>query len=179
MTTADWQPNFSWVTETLAVGGSFPRFAAGELAWRHGIGAVVDLREDACDDVRALRAAGIAFLHLPTPRHFPIEPQKLERGVTFAQKTLRGGSRALIHDGRGIGRSATLALCIMAAEGWRPLDALKRAKDQRALVSPSPAQYRCWTDWLARWKARHGADWEIPDFVSFGSVAYRCLSPQA
>lgn len=179
MTTGEWRADFSWVTETLAVGGSFPRFAAGELAWTHGIGAVVDLREEACDDVRALRAAGIAFLHLPTRDHYPIEPPKLERGVSFLQKAIRGGSRALIHCERGVGRSATLALCVMVAEGWRPLDALQRVKDQRTLVSPSPAQYRCWIEWLGRWKARHGADWNIPDFVSFGSVAYRPLEPRA
>lgn len=175
----DWQPNFSWLTEALAVGGSFPRAAAGELAWKHGVGAVVDLREEACDDVRALKAVGIAFLHLPTRDHFPIEPPKLERGVTFVQGALRGGTRALVHCEHGIGRSATLALCVMVAEGWPPMDALKRAKDQRALVSPSPAQYRCWTEWLGRWKARHAADWAIPDFVSFGAVAYRHLSAPA
>jgi len=174
-----WSPNFSWMTGALAVGGSFPATAAPLLVSEHGIGAVIDLREEACDDERALKAAGVAFLHLPTPDYHAIEPPMIERGVEFARRAMRSGSRVLIHCEHGIGRSATLALCVMVAEGWAPMGALNRAKNRRALVSPSPAQYRAWTDWLGRWKARHGADWDIPDFASFKTVAYRHLRPFA
>jgi len=174
-----WSPNFSWVTEAIAVGGSFPAAVAPTLAGEYGIAAVVDLREEACDDAGALKAAGIDFLHLPTPDHHAVTAPMLERGVDFTRRVVRTGGRVLIHCEHGIGRSATLALCVMVAEGWAPMEALKRAKDRRTLVSPSPAQYAAWTQWLGHWKARHGLAWEVPDFASFKTVAYRHLRPSA
>ena len=58
----------SWLTEQLAVSGCFAAEAVAALADVDEVAAVVDLREEDCDDERALRDAGIAFLHLPTRR---------------------------------------------------------------------------------------------------------------
>ena len=58
--------NFSWVMPDLAVGGAFPRGAAAALARDHGVGAVVDVRVEECDDAEELAACGLKFLHLPT-----------------------------------------------------------------------------------------------------------------
>ena len=51
-----WAPNLSWIEPDLAVGGSFPIEQTVCLARDHGVGAVVDLREEACDDLAALNA---------------------------------------------------------------------------------------------------------------------------
>ena len=83
---AGWEPDFHWLTEELAVGGCFPIERAGELASEHGIGAVVDLRQEDRDDDRRLRTAGIEFLHLPTPDLQPASAEMLEEGVRFARE---------------------------------------------------------------------------------------------
>lgn len=165
-----WAPNFHWLTDHLAVGGSFPSDRAEELASEHRIGAVIDLRQEYRDDERALRAAGIDFLHLPTPDMEPASVEMLDRGVRFASDHMERGSKVLIHCQHGIGRSALLSLCVLVDLGWKPLGALSHAKDVRAVLSPSQSQYEGW----ARWLESRGK--EAPDFHSFGCIAYRHLA---
>jgi hypothetical protein len=169
-----WSPNFSWIAPDLAVGGCFPPERAASLAGEHGIGAVIDARAEACDDAAALRACGLRFLHLPTPDLAGVSQAMLDAGVRFAAEATRDGLRILVHCQHGIGRSAILALCILADRGYPPLDALTLAKDARALVSPSEAQYRAWTRWLAR--HRRGP---APSYRQFGMIAYRHLAASA
>lgn len=160
----------SWLTEQLAVSGCFAAEAVAALADVHEVAAVVDLREEDCDDERMLRDAGIAFLHLPTPDLQPASVDDLDRGVAFAREHMRRGERVLIHCMHGVGRSPLLALCVMVASGMEPLQALAQAKDRRVEVSPSEAQYRGWAEWLER----HGHP--VPDYHSFGCIAYRHLA---
>ena len=162
--------NLSWITNEIAVSGCFASDGLTQLAERHGISAVVDLREEACDDERALRDAGIAFLHLPTPDLHPSQSSMLDRGVLFVGNQIERGGRVLIHCVHGIGRSPLLALCVMVDQGMRPLDALRQAKDRREEVSPSEDQYRGWAEWLER----HGHS--VPSYHEFGCIAYRHLA---
>ncbi len=166
----DWKPDFDWLTDALAVGGFFPAARADELAGRHRIGAIVDLRQEDCDDEEQLRAAGIDFLHLPTPDLEPPSAAMLELGVRFARDHLARGRKVLIHCQHGIGRSALLALCVLVDQGMEPLDALELAKQKRWVISPSRSQYEGWADWLAS-RAK-----QAPDYHSFGCVAYRHLA---
>jgi hypothetical protein len=165
-----WRPDFHWLTEHVAVGGCFPIERAGDLARDHGVRAVIDLRSEYCDDVTALRSAGIDFLHLPTPDLEPATTDMLERGVAFACEHIDRGDRVLIHCQHGIGRSALLALCVLVDQGWEPLEALTHAKNQRERVSPSRSQYDGWAEWL---RARGIA---VPDYHTFGCIAYRHLA---
>lgn len=171
----DWQPNLSWITDHLAVGGSFPGERASHLAEALGIRAVVDLRSEERDDETLLTRHGITFLHLPTDDHHAVTAARLDEGVGFAVRHLARGERVLVHCEHGIGRSATLALCILVARGLTPMDALALAKDRRSLVSPSPAQHGCWSAWLASYRGTRPPGWEIPAFDAFASIAYRHL----
>lgn len=163
-------PDFHWLTEDLAVGGSFPMERAQALASEYRIGAVIDLRQEHKDDERGLRSAGIDFLHLPTPDMEPASVDMIERGVRFAASHIDRGNKVLIHCQHGIGRSALLSLCVLVDRGWEPIDALAHAKDVRAAVSPSQSQYEGWVRWLAsRGK-------QAPDFHTFGCIAYRHLA---
>jgi protein-tyrosine phosphatase len=171
--TTTWTPNFSWITQELAVGGSFPSERAEELASAHRIRAVVDLRNEAKDDEAVLHRHGMTLLHLPTEDMCGVDAEQLDEGVAFASAALDRGERVLIHCEHGIGRSATLALCVMVFRGDRPLDALEQMKSRRALVSPSPAQFACWSEWLARHRELSRAPWEVPDFDAFQAIAYR------
>ena len=165
----DWTPNLDWITPELAVGGSFPTERAEHLARAHGVGAVVDLRAEACDDEAVLRRHGLEFLHLPTIDHDAVSPAMLADGVAFAGAHLDAGRRVLIHCEHGIGRSALLALCVLVERGMEPLEALELAKSRRALVSPNPPQYEAWQTWL---QARGQ---EPPGFDAFAEIAYRHL----
>ncbi len=165
-----WQPNLTFITDHLAVGGSFPAEAAELLAQALGIRAVIDLRDEACDDEAELQRHGVAFLHLPTLDHHAVAQAMLDDGAAFADRHLDRGERVLIHCEHGIGRSATLALCVLARRGLDPLAAIALAKDRRALVSPSPAQYEAWAVWLARHRLP-----PAPPFDAFAAIAYRHL----
>ncbi|MFL6733734.1 MAG: dual specificity protein phosphatase family protein [Sphingomicrobium sp.] len=163
-------PDFHWIADDLAVGGSFPDERAHELAEAHGVGAVVDLRAEEQDDEDALRSAGITFLHLPTPDLNPATADHLDKGVEFVRAQRGHGRKVLIHCQHGIGRSALLALCVLVDAGADPLTALAQAKDRRGRISPSESQYHGWAEWLRR----HGH--QVPDYHSFGCIAYRQLS---
>ena len=171
--------NLSWITDDLAIGGSFRSADAEVLARELRIRAVVDLRVEACDDAVVLERHGLAFLHLPTEDHCAVSPAMLGEGVAFANRHLDRGERVLIHCEHGIGRSATLALCVLVSRGHEPLAALELAKSRRALVSPSPAQYEAWAGWLAATKAEAGAGWRIPSFDAFAAIAYSHLRARA
>jgi protein-tyrosine phosphatase len=158
---------FSWITEQLALGGRFHDDAAEQLACEHRIAAVVDLRDEACDDEYVLRRHGIELLHLPTRDRCGVALAMLDEGVAFTRDHLDAGRRVLIHCEHGIGRSATLALCVLVESGFSPLEALAPAKDRRALVSPSPPQYESWAAWL------RASGRVPPDFDAFAAIAYR------
>jgi rhodanese-related sulfurtransferase len=166
----EWNPDLHWLTDRIALGACFPMERARHLAENHGIAAVIDLRAEDRDDEAALRDAGIALLHLPTPDLEPATHAHLEKGVAFARERLARGDRILIHCQHGIGRSALLALCVLVDHGWKPLDALRHAKDRRWVVSPSRMQYDGWVDWLRS----RGVD--APDYHTFGCIAYRHLA---
>lgn len=169
MSGGDWRADLHWITDHVAVGGCFPADRAAHLAEREGIAAVIDLRGEDCDDDAALRAAGIEFLHLPTPDMHPPDVAMLERGVAFARRFIDSDRKVLIHCQHGIGRSALLALCVLVDLGFEPLAALTRAKDRREKISPSRSQYDGW----ARWLAANGHP--VPDAHTFGCIAYRDL----
>jgi predicted protein tyrosine phosphatase len=161
--------DFNWVAPGLAVGGCFPTGAAMRLARDHGVGAVIDVRAEACDDPAELAACGLKFLHLPTEDLLGLSQPMLDEGVAFAGRMRREDRRLLIHCQHGIGRSATLALCVLVGQGLTPLEAIAQAKTARARVSPSPAQYEAWTAWLRR-RAPHVT---TPTFHEFGCIAYQ------
>ena len=158
-----------WVTPQLALGGRVSPQAVVALP-EHGVRAVVDLRAEESDDAAAMAAAGIAFLHLPTPDEHPPRAADLDRGVAFVRERLGAGERVLIHCQHGIGRSAVLALCVLVDADEAPMAALARAKAAREIVSPSPDQFAGWCAWL---EARGIA---APDADTFGRLAYRHLA---
>lgn len=161
--------NLSWITEELAVGGWFSEDRVEELVRDHRVGAIIDLREEACDDEALLRRHGLDFLHLPTIDFEGSSREMLDEGVAFAEGQMGAGRRVLVHCHYGIGRSATLALCVLVARGYAPLEALELAKTKRVHVSPSEAQYAAWAAWLGA--RRHVA----PTFEAFAEIAYRHL----
>lgn len=160
------------------MGGAFSCEAIPALVAEHALDAVVDLRDEACDDAAALAAAGVDFLHLPTPDAQAVSQADLARGVDYVHAQRLAGANVLVHCQHGIGRSALLALCVMVRAGWTPLAALERAKTARPLVSPSRAQFEGWRQWLDEFSRARRQTWSPPDFEQFAAIAYRHLHPR-
>jgi hypothetical protein len=170
--------NLSWVTPRLAVGGSFPVSEAGRLARELGIGCVVDLRVERCDDERVLREHGIELLHLPTLDACAVSLPMLDDGVAWVCRKIDQGRRVYVHCEHGIGRSALLTLCVLVARGDAPLRALARAKAARRAISPSPEQLEAFRAWLAA-RRGEGAAPEVPSFDDLAAIAYAHLREPA
>lgn len=154
--------DLSWITDTLAIGGSFAPNQTEALARDHSIAAVVDVRAEACDDEALLARHGIELLHLPTIDFEAINPRFLQLGIAFATGHLAEGRRVLIHCAQGIGRSPLLGLCVLVECGHAPLSALALAKARRSQVAPSRAQYEAWARWLASRRDDGSATWSVP-----------------
>jgi protein-tyrosine phosphatase len=165
--------DLSWITENLAIGGSFRPTQTAQLAREHGVSAVVDLRGEESDDALLLAKHHVDFLHLPTIDFAPVSPVTLRRGIDFVTVHLAAGRRVLVHCARGIGRSAVLGLCVLVEQGHTPLDALVLTKSRRRVVSPSPSQYEAWAAWLAHRRIECRATWHVPTFDEFKAIAYR------
>lgn len=164
--------DLSWITEALAIGGSFRPNQTAMLARDHGVTAVVDLRGEESDDEFLLARHQVEFLHLPTIDFEPLSAAMVRRGIEFVTPRLVAGKRVLVHCARGIGRSAVLVLCVLVEQGHTPIDALVLAKSRRPCVSPSPAQYHAWAAWLASRRDELRATWHVPTFDEFKAIAY-------
>src|SRR5215510_10954300 len=114
--------DLTWITDTLAIGGSVSPTQIAALA-REQVAAVVDLRGEACDDERLLAKHRIELLHLPTIDFAAVSPAMLRRGIAFVTAHLSAGRRVIVHCASGIGRSAMLVLCVLVDLGHAPIDA--------------------------------------------------------
>ncbi len=139
--------NLSWVAPGLAVGGSF-RPVQVEGLRELSIRRVVDVRAESCDDSELLARHGIELLHLPTPDMAPLDRSSLVRGVEFVCDGLERSDAVLIHCEHGIGRSASLACCVLMARGFTLKEAMGMLVRGRARVAPSPAQIDALIDWV-------------------------------
>ena len=161
--------DLDWVTAQLAVGGRFPVEATARLARELGITRVVDVRGECCDDEEILRRHGIVLLSLPTQDRCAVSQKMLDDGVAWVLAQLDAGHRVHIHCEYGIGRSALLALCVLVARGIAALEALRRVKQARWKVSPSPEQLGAFRTWVER----HGV--AAPALEALFEVAYAHL----
>jgi hypothetical protein len=161
--------DLSWVTPQLAVGGRFPMERTEELLRDLGIDRVVDVRRECCDDEAVLRRHGVTLLNLPTEDRCAVSQRMLDDGVAWVGCELRAGHKVFIHCEYGIGRSALLALCVLADSGVAPIAALKALKQARWKVSPSPEQFEGFRTWLGR----HGVP--APSVDELFQIAYAHL----
>jgi protein-tyrosine phosphatase len=160
--------DLDWVTPYLAVGGRFPIDAAEHLAKALGIGHVVDLRVETCDDERVLHEHGIELLHLPTQDTCGVSLPMLDDGVAWVTEKLARGLKVYVHCEHGIGRSALLALCVLVFRGEDPLQAMALLKRARRQASPSPEQLEAFRTWVSR-RARA---FPVPSLDALGRIAW-------
>lgn len=133
---------------------------ADEIAsWQDaGIDMVVSLLEFAeaeelglCAESDLCEKAGVRFLHFPiSDRSIPRLESSVTELVNNLVAELRGGRGVGIHCRMGIGRSSTIAVCVLAALGM-PVDiAWQAVEGARGLPVPDTNEQRDWVDyWVA------------------------------
>src|SRR5690606_34616755 len=160
--------DLSWVAPHLAVGAAFWPVQIDELR-DCGVRRVVDLRAERCDDAVLLARHNIELLHLPTPDLCALDAGVIDAGVAWVAGGLERGLATLVHCEHGIGRSASLACCVLVARGMALDEALAALKRARPRVSPSPEQLEA----LIRWAGRRGALPRGVELADLAAIAYR------
>lgn len=149
------QLNLSWITDTLAAGGSFRTADIGQLR-QMGVSAVVDCREEASDDEAALSRHGIELLRLPAPDAHEISQEMLDRGVDWVRERMAKGQKVYVHCHHGVGRGPLLGCCVLVADGMTPVAALNLMRTRRWQASPNEEQLTALHRWAERHKDRGG-----------------------
>lgn len=146
-----------------------PRPRAGDwlkgevTSWRQqGLDVVVSLLQDVevaelelgeeslnCENV------GLRFVRFPIPDHsVPGSAQAVSELVSALAAELRQGKGIGIHCRMGIGRSSSMAVCVLIALGMQIEDAWKAVARARGLSVPDNPEQRVW---VANWSAGRAA----------------------
>lgn len=156
---SDLQPkqlNYSDVTPKLAVGGSY-RPNQIKLLKERGVSAVVDCRQEARDDVEALKQAGIAFLHLPAPDRYAMTYEQLHQGVDWVLDHLGEGGKAFLHCEHGVGRGPLMACAVLVAQGYSAPEALRVVRAGRWQAMPNDRQLASLLQFEQDWRANRAS----------------------
>jgi protein-tyrosine phosphatase len=142
-----------------------PRPRAGDWledeahSWRRqGLDVVVSLLEDGevaelglADEAEACQRAGLRWVRFPVPdRGVPASESALSDLMTTLAAQLRAGLGVGIHCRIGVGRSACLAVCALAALGVPVETAWASVQRSRGLSVPDTPAQRAW---VAKWVA--------------------------
>jgi protein tyrosine phosphatase (PTP) superfamily phosphohydrolase (DUF442 family) len=148
--------NFSWVTDTLAVGGAPKKRDYRRLA-ALGITGVIDAREESSDDGEALARLGIEFLHLPTTDRYALSQDQLVVGARWSLDRLAEGGKVLVHCQHGVGRGPLLGMAILIGQGLSGPEALRTVRTRRWQAAPNDRQIEALLVFEERWKAEQRA----------------------
>lgn len=122
-------------------------------SWRRaGFDVVVSLLETGeaaelglLDEDQAAQANGLGYRSFPIPdRGIPCSMPAFASLVSDVSAELDGGKYVALHCRQGIGRSALVAIGILAASGIEPDRAIQIVKSARGLAVPETAGQRQW-----------------------------------
>lgn len=108
---------------------------------RHGVRAVVNMCGEYKGPITTYEHHGIEQLWLPTVDGDMPTVRDARRAIAFIRRHVTHGGRVLVHCRCGMGRSATIVLCWLLANGWKLADAVKHLRVIRPEVAPSIARY--------------------------------------
>ena len=130
-------PRISRVAPNLYVGGQQRAHGLDRMR-RHGITAVVNMREESDDAAREVTLDH--NLWLPTTDDTAPKPADLQRGADFIAEQIEAGRGVYIHCASGVGRAPTMAAAYLVAEGATPEAAWATIRAGRPFIRPTPPQ---------------------------------------
>jgi protein-tyrosine phosphatase len=145
--------NLSRITDQLLVGGSIPTRAYPRLK-AMGVTAVIDLREEARDDVAALERLGIELHYLPATDRYAATQEQLVSGVEWALERLERGGQVYAHCRHGVGRGPLMGLAILVAQGYNAGEALRLMRSRRWQAAPNDRQLEALVAFERTWDER-------------------------
>jgi hypothetical protein len=146
------QLNFSWITDSLAIGGSFKARQIRRLA-AMGVGAVVDVREESRDDEQALLGHDIRLLPLPVADRYALSQEQLRRGAEWALQQMAQGRKVFVHCEHGVGRGPLAGAAVLVASGMSAPQALRLIRSKRWQASPNDRQLEALLAFEETWRA--------------------------
>jgi protein-tyrosine phosphatase len=101
---------------------------------------------------------GIEFFSFPiSDREIPPSPDALNAFLMPLQTRLEAGDAVLVHCRMGIGRSSTLAACLLILANLSPEEAFDRICNARGCAVPDTPEQRRWVEKFATDRTRSSA----------------------
>jgi protein-tyrosine phosphatase len=127
--------DITWLTDRIAVGGGIWTSDNMAQVARAGITHIIDMQIE-FDDTPLAEPHGIEVLWNPTDDDFEAKPTGLfQRGVDFAQATLRGAEAKLfIHCAAGVHRAPMMAAAVLCSMGSSLEDAMELIARRRPVA---------------------------------------------
>ncbi|SRR6266550_1663984 len=127
-------------------------------SWRReGVDTVVSLLTpdettelDLDNEARSVKAQNMDFDSFPIrDRQVPASQTSLASVLERINADLSTGKNVLVHCRQGIGRTGTVAACLLVSKGWNPSAAVDHLSSLRGIPIPETPEQRHWIDQYA------------------------------
>lgn len=128
--------NFSQITDHLFI-GSQPSITDYDRLGELGIRLIINMRfsRGPQPDSHHQPISTLWLRSIDSPI-FPISVQKLIRGAQTALETIREGGRVYTHCAYGRHRGVAMGACVLIAQGFDPIAAMKLIAERRSVADP-------------------------------------------
>jgi protein tyrosine phosphatase (PTP) superfamily phosphohydrolase (DUF442 family) len=128
--------NFSQITDHLFI-GSQPSITDYDRLRELGIRLIINMRfsRGPQPDSHHQPISTLWLRSIDSPI-FPISVQKLIRGAQTALETIREGGRVYTHCAYGRHRGVAMGACVLIAQGFDPIAAMKLIAERRSVADP-------------------------------------------
>jgi len=136
--------NFSQITDHLFIGNT-PSLKDYDQLRELGIRLIINMRfsrgpepdthsfDNAQDKHQHISTLWLRSIDSP---FFPISIQKLIRGAQAALETIRNDGKVYTHCAYGRHRGVAMGACVLIAQGYNPLEAMKLIAERRSVADP-------------------------------------------
>ncbi len=128
--------NFSQITDHLFIGNQ-PSLTDYDRLRELGIRLIINMRfsRGPEPDPHHQPISTLWLRSIDSPL-FPISVQKLIRGTQAALETIRAGGRVYTHCAYGRHRGVAMGACVLIAQGFDPIAAMKLIAERRSVADP-------------------------------------------
>jgi len=128
--------NFSQITDHLYI-GSQPSLTDYDRLHKLGIRLIINMRfsRGPQPDPHHPPISTLWLRSIDSPL-FPISIRKLIRGAQAALETIRAGGKVYTHCAYGRHRGVAMGACVLIAQGFDPITAMKLIAERRPVADP-------------------------------------------